>query len=262
MKDAVIVSAGAHRRRQGAERHAQRDAARTTWRRSSFARRSIARPGASAADVDDVILGCAMPEGRAGPQRRAHREPARRRADRSLGGDSQPLLLVRAAGDRVRRRAHHARQRRGGDRRRHRVDEHGADGRQQGVAQSLASSTRYPDVYLSTGLVAENHARQSGISREEQDAFALRSHQRALAAIEAGRFKDEIVPLKVAVVGPERRTAASRKTGMFTFDHRRGAAARHVGRGAREAAAGVSRRPARSPPAIRRRPATAPRRSS
>ena len=44
----------------------------------------------------------------------------------------------------------------------------------------------YPDVYLSTGLVAENHAREYGISRDEQDAFALRSHQRALAAIEAG----------------------------------------------------------------------------
>src|SRR5688572_18742769 len=37
----------------------------------------------------------------------------------------------------------------------------------------------YPDVYLSTGLVAENHAREHAISREEQDAFALRSHQRA-----------------------------------------------------------------------------------
>lgn len=44
----------------------------------------------------------------------------------------------------------------------------------------------YPDVYLSTGLVAENHARESGISREAQDAFALQSHQRALAAIDAG----------------------------------------------------------------------------
>src|SRR4029077_1867761 len=53
----------------------------------------------------------------------------------------------------------------------------------------------YPDVYLSTGLVAENHARESAISREEQDAFALRSHARALAAIEAGRFRDEITPL-------------------------------------------------------------------
>jgi acetyl-CoA acyltransferase len=59
----------------------------------------------------------------------------------------------------------------------------------------------YPDVYLSTGLVAENHAREAGISRDEQDAFALRSHERALAAIDAGRFADEITPLtfKVAV---------------------------------------------------------------
>ena len=54
---------------------------------------------------------------------------------------------------------------------------------------------RYPDVYLSTGLVAENHARESGITRAEQDAFALRSHQRALAAIDNGRFMDEIVPV-------------------------------------------------------------------
>ena len=46
----------------------------------------------------------------------------------------------------------------------------------------------YPDVYLSTGLVAENHARESSISREAQDAWALRSHQRSLAAIDEGRF--------------------------------------------------------------------------
>jgi acetyl-CoA acyltransferase len=56
----------------------------------------------------------------------------------------------------------------------------------------------YPDVYLSTGLVAENHAREAGISRAEQDAFALRSHQRAVAAIDAGRFTDEIVPVPAA----------------------------------------------------------------
>ena len=59
---------------------------------------------------------------------------------------------------------------------------------------------RYPDVYLSTGLVAENHARESGISRDEQDAFALRSHERALAAIDAGRFADEITPLTFKTV--------------------------------------------------------------
>src|SRR5687768_14151218 len=61
------------------------------------------------------------------------------------------------------------------------------------VAPNPALVDSYPDVYLSTGLVAENHARESNISREEQDAFALRSHQRALAAIDAGRFADEIV---------------------------------------------------------------------
>lgn len=59
---------------------------------------------------------------------------------------------------------------------------------------------RYPDVYLSTGLVAENHARESGIAREAQDAFAYDSHRKALAAIAAGRFTDEIVPIAARVV--------------------------------------------------------------
>ena len=58
----------------------------------------------------------------------------------------------------------------------------------------------YPDVYLSTGLVAENHAREAGISREAQDAFALRSHQRAIAAIDGGRFAEEIVPVTSTLV--------------------------------------------------------------
>lgn len=60
----------------------------------------------------------------------------------------------------------------------------------------------YPDVYLSTGLVAENHARQCAITREEQDQYALRSHQRAIAAIDAGRFRDETMPLTVQVALP------------------------------------------------------------
>ena len=68
--------------------------------------------------------------------------------------------------------------------------------------QILNSVGHYPDVYLSTGLVAENHARESKISRQEQDAFALRSHERALAAIDSGRFADETVPITVRVVEP------------------------------------------------------------
>ena len=57
----------------------------------------------------------------------------------------------------------------------------------------------YPDVYLTTGLVAENHAREAAVTREEQDAFALASHHKAVAAIDAGRFRDEIVPLQVRI---------------------------------------------------------------
>ena len=100
----------------------------------------------------------------------------------------------------------------------------------------------YPDVYLSTGLVAENHARESGISREEQDAFALRSHQRAVAAIEAGRFKDEIVPLTVRIVdaGANRQAAGKRDDARSpsTPTKVRGAT---LARGARQAEAGVPR---------------------
>ena len=62
---------------------------------------------------------------------------------------------------------------------------------------------QYPDVYLSTGLVAENHARDYSITREEQDAFALRSHQRALAAQDEGRFAGEITPLNFSVAVPQ-----------------------------------------------------------
>lgn len=58
----------------------------------------------------------------------------------------------------------------------------------------------YPDSYLSMGLTAENLARKYHITRQQQDDFALRSHQRALAAIAAGRFKEEIVPLEVVEI--------------------------------------------------------------
>jgi acetyl-CoA acyltransferase len=55
----------------------------------------------------------------------------------------------------------------------------------------------YPDFYLNMGLATENVARKYEISREEQDEFALRSHQRAAAALDGGKFKDETVPLNV-----------------------------------------------------------------
>ena len=72
------------------------------------------------------------------------------------------------------------------------------------IAPNPELIAHYPDVYLSTGLVAENHARESGISREEQNQYAFRSHQRALAAINQGHFKEETTPLIIDVVGASR----------------------------------------------------------
>jgi acetyl-CoA acyltransferase len=72
---------------------------------------------------------------------------------------------------------------------------------------------------LSTGLVAENHARESGISREVQDAFALRSHQRALAALDEGRFEEEVVPLTFKAAAPDPRSGGARLEDVtFTRD--------------------------------------------
>ena len=56
----------------------------------------------------------------------------------------------------------------------------------------------YPDTYLNMGLTAENLARKYEISREQADEFSVRSHQNAAAAIDDGRFKDEVVPFTVS----------------------------------------------------------------
>jgi acetyl-CoA acyltransferase len=72
-----------------------------------------------------------------------------------------------------------------------------------------------PDLYLGMGLTAENVAQKYGVSREDQDAFALRSHQRAVAAIEEGKFKEEIVPVEVNNVWVENGV---RRQTQFYFD--------------------------------------------
>jgi acetyl-CoA acyltransferase len=60
----------------------------------------------------------------------------------------------------------------------------------------------YPDTYLSMGLTAERLARRFGIAREQADEFSLNSHKKALAAIAAGNFEDEIVPVPVSFTTP------------------------------------------------------------
>src|SRR5689334_20237260 len=63
--------------------------------------------------------------------------------------------------------------------------------------------SNYPDAYLSMGLTAERLAQRFGIAREAADEFSLRSHQKAVAAIQHGNFDDEIVPVPVSFSIPQ-----------------------------------------------------------
>lgn len=188
-------------------------------------------PGLDPAEIDDVILGCAMPEAeqglnvariaslRAGVPVSASAVTVNRfcasgleaialaagriatgGADVIVAGGTESMSLVPMGGHKV--------------------------------APNPTLVRDYPDVYLSTGLVAENHARESGISREAQDAFALQSHQRAVAAIDAGRFTDEIVPIDVPTLtsvtrvttdeGPRRQTSADALAALKPAFHAQG----------------------------------------
>jgi acetyl-CoA acyltransferase len=213
MKDAVIVSAV--RTAVGKAPKGTLSIVRPDEMAAAVIKAALERaPGASPADVDDVILGCAMPEGeqglnvariaslRAGVPVEASAATINRfcssglqaiaqaaehimvgSAEVAIAGGTESMSMVPMGGNKI--------------------------------APNPGLVDSYPDVYLSTGLVAENHARQSEISRDEQDAFALRSHQRAVAAIESGRFRDEIVPLTVATVGPN---GTSRRDFIFDTD--------------------------------------------
>jgi acetyl-CoA acyltransferase len=72
-----------------------------------------------------------------------------------------------------------------------------------------------PETYLSMGLTAENVAIEYGIDRDEQDAFALESHRRAIAAIESGKFKSEIIRLPVREIA---FVHGKREVHEFTFE--------------------------------------------
>ncbi|HEV2800217.1 MAG TPA: acetyl-CoA C-acyltransferase [Pyrinomonadaceae bacterium] len=76
----------------------------------------------------------------------------------------------------------------------------------------------YPDFYLNMGLATENVARKYEVSRDEQDEFSYRSHQRAAAAQDAGKFADEIVPLKVTFEELDERGRKQRREETFTRD--------------------------------------------
>jgi acetyl-CoA acyltransferase len=162
-------------------------------------REALARaPGLDPAEVEDVILGCAMPEAEQGLN-------VARIASLRAGVpvSASALTVNRFCSSGLQSIAHGAERIMAGF-----ADVVVAGGTESmslvpmgghKVAPNPVLVDTYPDVYLTTGLVAENHAREAAVTREEQDAFALASHQKAIAAIDSGRFKDEVVPLEVRV---------------------------------------------------------------
>ncbi len=75
-----------------------------------------------------------------------------------------------------------------------------------------------PEYYMGMGHTAEEVAKKYGITREEQDAFAVRSHQRAYKAIQAGKFADEIVPVDVTLRSVGKDNKLVEKTIQFSHD--------------------------------------------
>ena len=146
-------------------------------------------------EVEDVILGCAMPEGEAG------NNLARGALLRAGLPDSVPgmtvnrfcssgLQAIALAAERIAAGFAHA------------IIAGGAESMSLTPRGGLKPAPNpwfvdhWPEVYLTMGLTAERVQRKYGITREDADAFALGSHSRAVAAQEAGRFLDEIVPVE------------------------------------------------------------------
>src|SRR5258708_18016147 len=84
----------------------------------------------------------------------------------------------------------------------------------------MAANT--PEVYMGMGLTAERVAKEWGVSRQDQDEFAVRSHQKAAAAVDSGKFRAEIVPVKIeeVVVGPDGKPERTETT-FDTDEHLR-----------------------------------------
>ncbi len=166
--------------------------------------------GLNSAEIDDVIIGCAMPEGAQGLNF------ARTIALRAgLPVDIPAMTVNRFCSSGLQTIAMAA----------ERIIANGADVIVAGGAEtmSMVPMTGFrinpnpymvenmPEVYMGMGLTAENVADEWEVTRQAQDEFALASHQKAMAAMAAGKFKDEIVPIEIEEVvagenGPERST--------------------------------------------------------
>ena len=195
MKEAVIVSAA--RTAVGKAHKGSLASFRPEDMGAAAVREAVARAkGLDGADIDDVIMGCAMPEGpqglnmgriialRAGLPDSVTAQTVNRFCSSGLQTIAQGAQQIMSGmGDVV------------------------VAGGTESMSAVPMSGFHFrpnpwlvenrPEVYVGMGMTAENVARKYGVSREDADAFAAGSHQKALAALSEGRFKDEIVPLEV-----------------------------------------------------------------
>ncbi len=197
MKDAVIVSAV--RTAVGkAPKGTLRDT-RPDDMGAAAIKEAIARvPGLEASEIDDVIMGCAMPEAEQGmnvARAAAIRAglPVETSAMTINRFCSSGLQTIAMASDRIRTNGAHV------------IVAGGLESMSMIpmgghiIRPNPTLMETYPDFYLNMGLATENVAKKYEVSREQQDEFALRSHQRAVAALDAGKFKDETISLTVTV---------------------------------------------------------------
>lgn len=197
MRDAVIVSAvrtAVGKAPKGTLRNTRPDEMGAAVIKEAMAR----VPGLEAREIEDVIMGCAMPEAEQGMN------VARAAAIRAgLPVESSAMTINRFCSSGLQSIAIVA------DRIRVGATEVAIGGGLETMSLIPMGGhiirpnpylvEHYPDFYLNMGLATENVAQKYSVSREEQDAFALRSHQRAAAALDQDKFKDEVVPLTVSL---------------------------------------------------------------
>jgi acetyl-CoA acyltransferase len=153
-------------------------------------------PGIDLKEIDDVILGCAMPEGEQGMNvaRIAMLRagwPVEISAMTINRFCSSGLQSIALAAERI--AAGHAEVIVAGGTESMSLVPMGGNK----ISPNPWLVEQYPDAYLNMGLTAENLARKYSITREQSDEFSLASHRKALAAIAAGNFRDEIAPVEI-----------------------------------------------------------------
>ncbi len=176
----------------------------------------VERTGIDPLRIDDVIIGCAFPEGEQGMNfaRIASMKaglPVEVPAQTVNRFCSSGLQTIALAAERIMAGFAHC------------IVAGGAEsmtsipmgGNKYSANPSLVS--KWPESYASMGITAELVAKKYGISREDQDRFALGSHQKAAAAIEAGRFKDEILLVEIEVAEIVKNKVQKKKE-LITID--------------------------------------------